>query len=44
MLRKHSRLMKLSAFLLAIAPAISVGSCWFGFVGEPKLPEKLNNQ
>ena len=43
MLKKHSRLLKFSAFLLALAPTIVSRSCSFAFIGEPELPEKLKN-
>lgn len=44
MLKKHSRLLKFSAFLLALAPVIAKGGiCWWGLIGEPNLPKKLQN-
>ncbi|MFV0394473.1 MAG: AgrD family cyclic lactone autoinducer peptide [Coprobacillaceae bacterium] len=43
MLKKHSRLLKFSAFLLALAPTLASRACVFMFIGEPKLPEKLKN-
>lgn len=45
MLKKHSRLLKFSTFLLALAPVIAArgAECWLIFIGEPDLPKKLQN-
>lgn len=44
MSKKSSLIMKLSKHLLALAPAMVLGSFFcLGLVGEPKLPEKLKN-
>ena len=45
MLKKRSRLLKFSAFLLALAPMIATmkSPCGFLFIGEPDLPKKLQN-
>lgn len=44
MLKKRSRLLKFSAFLLALAPVIATrGGCGLSLIGEPDLPKKLRN-
>lgn len=40
MLRRFG-LMRISGFLLDLAPSIVYSTCTFLFIGEPKVPEKL---
>jgi|AKZA01.1.fsa_nt_gi hypothetical protein len=42
MLKKKSQLIKFSVFLLALAPTIAYANSTV-WIGEPKLPKKLEN-
>ena len=44
--KKKSLVFKLATFLLTFAITIvpAGGGCWFGLLGEPELPTKLQNK